>query len=112
MSRSYTPDEIWHLIVRYRWIILVPLALGIAAAPLLARYVQPRYRSEASILVVPPQVPENYVQSTVVEKVEDRLPAITAMILSRSRLERIRDTHPNPNVRREAAETLSDLASR
>jgi hypothetical protein len=32
--------------------------------------------------------------------------------LSRPRLERIRDTHPNLEIRREAAETLSDLASR
>lgn len=88
-KRIYTPDEIWNLLVRHRWLILIPVAIGVAAAPLLARLAPPRYRSEAMILVVPQQVPENYVQPTVVETVEDRLPGITAQILSRSRLEQI-----------------------
>lgn len=88
-NRNYTPAEIWTLILRYRWTILVPVALGIAAAPLLGRLAPLRYRSEAMILVVPQQVPDKFVQATVVESIEDRLPAITAQILSRARLERI-----------------------
>jgi polysaccharide biosynthesis transport protein len=88
-NRNYTPEEIWNLIVRYRWTILLPIAVGIAAAPLLGRFAPLRYRSEAMILVVPQQVPDKFVQPTVVESIEDRLPAITAQILSRARLERI-----------------------
>ena len=88
-NRIYTPDEIWSLLVKYRWLILLPVAVGVAAAPLLARYAPARYRSEAMILVVPQQVPDKFVQPTVVETVEDRLPALTAQILSRSKLERI-----------------------
>ena len=88
-TRNYTPDEIWNLLVRYRWVLLLPIAVGIAAAPLLGRFAPLRYRSEAMILVVPQQVPDKFVQPTVVESVEDRLPAITAQILSRARLERI-----------------------
>jgi polysaccharide chain length determinant protein (PEP-CTERM system associated) len=76
-------------LVRNRWIILMPLAIGAAAAPYLARYAPARYRSEALILVVPQQVPDNYVKPTVSETVEQRLPSITGQILSRSRLERI-----------------------
>ena len=87
--RSYTLNEIWSIAVRHRWMILVPVAVGLAAAPFLASLVPLRYRSEALILVVPPQVPGTYVQPTVTEPVEDRLPSITAQILSRSRLERI-----------------------
>jgi polysaccharide chain length determinant protein (PEP-CTERM system associated) len=87
--RSYTPDEILHLIRKNRWFILIPLALGIAAAPLLARFAEARYRSEALLLVVPQQVPQDYVQATVTESVADRLPSITAQILSRSKLEKI-----------------------
>ena len=88
-ARNYSLDEIWNIAVLNRWLILIPLALGLAAAPLLARFAPLRYRSEALILVVPPQVPGSYVQPTVVESIEDRLPSITARILSRSRLENI-----------------------
>jgi uncharacterized protein involved in exopolysaccharide biosynthesis len=88
-ARKYTLGEIWHLAVTHRWHVLVPVAIGLATAPLLAPWVPLRYRSEALILVEPPQVPGVYVQQTVKEPVEARLPAITARILSRARLEQI-----------------------
>ena len=87
--RSYTLNEIVSVIVRRRWLILVPFAFGVAIAPLLARFAPERYRSEALIVVIPQQVPDNYVKPTVSESVEERLPSITDQILSRSRLERI-----------------------
>ena len=67
----------------------MPFALGLAAAPLLARLAPERYRSEALILVIPQQVPDDYVTPTMTEAIEERLPAITDQILSRSRLEQI-----------------------
>jgi polysaccharide chain length determinant protein (PEP-CTERM system associated) len=88
-ARTYPVDEILSLLARRRWLILVPFALGVAAAPLLARYAPERYRSDALILVIPQRVPDSYVKPTVSESVEQRLPAITDQILSRSRLERI-----------------------
>jgi polysaccharide chain length determinant protein (PEP-CTERM system associated) len=89
VARHYTSEEVLNLIVRKRWLILIPIAIGLAAAPLLEPLVPPRFRSEALLLVVPQQVPRNYVQPTVTESVADRLPSITAQILSRSKLERI-----------------------
>lgn len=89
VARTYTLDEIVSIIVRRRWLILVPFALGAAAAPLLARFAPERYRSEALILVIPQRVPDSYVKPTVSETVEQRLPALTDQILSRSRLEQI-----------------------
>ena len=89
MARTYTPDEILNIVVRRRWLILVPLALGVAALPLLAHFAPERYRSDALILVVPQRVPDNYVKPTVSQTVEERLPGITDQILSRSRLEKI-----------------------
>jgi uncharacterized protein involved in exopolysaccharide biosynthesis len=65
------------------------LAAGIALTPLLGRYAPPRYRSEALIVVVSQQVPDNSVTPTVHQTLEERLPAITDRILSRSQLERI-----------------------
>jgi polysaccharide chain length determinant protein (PEP-CTERM system associated) len=87
--RIYTLNEVIGIVVERRWLILVPLAVGVAMVPFLARYAPERYRSEALIVVIPQQVPDNYVKPTVSESVEERLPAITDQILSRSRLERI-----------------------
>ena len=88
-SRSFTLDDIVRALTRRRWIVLLPFALGLAATPLLARFAPERYRSETLIMVVPQRVPDSYVKATITESVEDRLPAITDQILSRSRLERI-----------------------
>lgn len=87
--RKYSIREVAGLLVRRRWMLLVPLTLGAALAPVLARYAPERYRSDALIVVVPQQVPDNYVQPTVSESVASRLPAITDQILSRNTLERI-----------------------
>jgi polysaccharide chain length determinant protein (PEP-CTERM system associated) len=87
--RSYTPNEIVHAFVARRWIVLIPFALGLAAAPYLATLVPERYRSETVLLVVPQRVPDSYVRATITDSIEDRLPSITEQILSRSRLERI-----------------------
>jgi polysaccharide chain length determinant protein (PEP-CTERM system associated) len=87
--RKYTSDDITQVLVKRRWLILVPFALGLSLAPFLSTLVQEKYRSEALILVVPQRVPDSYVKATITDTVEDRLPSITEQILSRSRLERI-----------------------
>lgn len=87
--RTYTLRDIAVLIGQKRWLLLIPFALGLAAAPILARYAPERYRSEALLLVIPQQVPEDYVTPTMTQPIEERLPAITDQILSRSRLEQI-----------------------
>jgi len=87
--RTYTPDDIVQCLVRRRWLVLVPLALGLAAAPFLARFAPEKFRSETLIMVVPQRVPDSYVKATITESIEDRLPSISEQILSRSRLERI-----------------------
>jgi polysaccharide chain length determinant protein (PEP-CTERM system associated) len=88
-ARKYSPDEITAIIVRRRWLLLVPVAIGVALVPFLSRYAPERYRSESLILVIPQQVPNDYVRPTVREGVAGRLPALTEQILSRSRLELI-----------------------
>jgi polysaccharide chain length determinant protein (PEP-CTERM system associated) len=89
MARTYTPDDIVRVVLKRRWIVLLPFAVGLAAAPLLARFAPERYRSETLIMVVPQRVPDDYVKPTVTDTIEDRLPSISDQILSRSRLERI-----------------------
>jgi polysaccharide chain length determinant protein (PEP-CTERM system associated) len=87
--RAYTLREIAHLIVQRRWLVLIPFALGVAAVPILARYAPNLYRSDALLLVIPQQVPKDYVTPTMTQSIDERLPAITDQILSRSRLEQI-----------------------
>ena len=87
-GRSFTAGEIVRIVVRRGWLLALPFAIGLSAAPLISRYVPELYRSETLIMVIPQRVPDSYVKSTVTAKIEDRLPSINSLILSRSRLER------------------------
>jgi polysaccharide chain length determinant protein (PEP-CTERM system associated) len=69
--------------------VLIPFALGVAATPILARFAPEAYQSDALLLVIPQQVPKDYVTPTMTQTIDERLPAITDQILSRSRLEQI-----------------------
>jgi polysaccharide chain length determinant protein (PEP-CTERM system associated) len=88
-GQKFTPEEAIRLVMRRKWLVLVPFAIGLAAAPAIARYVPELFRSETLIMVVPQRVPDSYVKPTVTATIEDRLPSISEQILSRSRLERI-----------------------
>jgi len=87
--RTYTADDILQSVIARRWWVLVPFAIGLALAPMLAQFAPEKYRSETLILVVPQRVPDSYVKATITDTIEDRLPSISEQILSRSRLERI-----------------------
>ena len=87
--RTLNVHEAVGIIVRRRWLVLLPFACGLALTPLLAGLMPQRYRSEALLLVIPQQVPDDYVRSTMTQPIGERLPAITDQILSRSRLEQI-----------------------
>jgi hypothetical protein len=93
---------------RLLW-LLVPTLVTAALTTTLSYYYMPaRYQSETLILVVPQQVPEAYVKSTVTIHIEDRLQTITQQILSRTRLERIiSDFNLYPERRKTA--TLEDV---
>jgi polysaccharide chain length determinant protein (PEP-CTERM system associated) len=90
-GKKYTPDEIVGILLRRKWLVLIPLALGIVASVVVAKHIRPSYRSETSIMVIPQRISDSYVKTAITStlKVEDRLPSISGQILSRSRLERI-----------------------
>lgn len=88
-GKAYTPELILAMTWRRKWWIVIPtlmISIGVAAW---TRTLQDLYRSDTVILVVPQQVPEEYVKSTVTATVADRLQSISQQILSRTRLERI-----------------------
>jgi len=88
-GKTLSPEDVVGILFRRRWLILLPFALGLAAAPYVAKRIPAVYKSETLIMVVPQRVPDSYVRSTVTATVEDRLPSISDQILSRSRLERV-----------------------
>jgi polysaccharide chain length determinant protein (PEP-CTERM system associated) len=88
-GKKFALGDIGPIIARRAWLIVVPFAIGLSLAPLISRYAPQQFRSETLIMVIPQRVPDSYVKSTVTTKIEDRLPSINNLILSRSRLERI-----------------------
>ena len=88
-GKKYTPEDILLILRRRFWLVLVPFAIVSAMTAVYARSLPELYRSEPTILVMPPRVPEGFVRSAVDSRIEDRLPAIQQQIMSRTRLERI-----------------------
>ncbi len=88
-GRRYNFDEVWYLIVRFKWLILLPWAFVAGVTVVVSHELPDKFRSETLIQVIPQRVPQNLVRSTVTAPIQDRLPAISQQILSRTRLERI-----------------------
>lgn len=88
-GRKFTAGDIVGIIVRRGWIVAVTFSIGLAAAPILSKTVPQLYRSETLIRVIPQRVPESYVRSAGTTKMEERIPSISDLLLSRSQLERI-----------------------
>ena len=100
-GRQYTPEDWLQALLTRKWVVLVPFALITTATIMIASRLPNRYRSDILILTVPQAVPQEYVRTTVIGQVSDRLPTISQQILSRSRLERIiRDFNLYPDARR------------
>jgi polysaccharide chain length determinant protein (PEP-CTERM system associated) len=88
-GKKYTPEDILHVLRRRVWFVLVPFAVVAAATAVVVRLLPDRYTSKAVVLVVPQQVPTDYVKPTVSTRLDEQLQTITQQILSRTRLEQI-----------------------
>ena len=110
-GKVYTPEDIAFIAWRRKWWAILPalvISLGVVAY---VRTLPNLYTSDTLILVVPQQVPEAYVRSTVTTRIEDRLQTITQQILSRTRLERIiQDFNLYSDVRKTAI--MEDVVER
>src|SRR5512144_954444 len=88
-AKRYTPEDYLKIAWRWKWaVVLIPLVV-LTLTSVVAKRLPDRYRSETLILVVPQQVPTDYVKATVTANMQDRLRSISEQILSRTRLERI-----------------------
>ena len=107
-GQKYTLEDILLIVKRRKWWLCLPLVLCALTGFVMTGRIAKVYRSETTILVIPQRIPESYVRSTVVARIEDRLQTIQQQILSRSRLEPIieeldlypelRKTQPMENV--------------
>jgi polysaccharide chain length determinant protein (PEP-CTERM system associated) len=86
-GKKYKPEDLLQILRRRFWLLLVPFAIVAAGTAVVARKLPDWYRSQALILVVPPQVPATYVTPNASARLEDRLQAINQKILSRTTLE-------------------------
>jgi succinoglycan biosynthesis transport protein ExoP len=82
-------DQVLRIVTRYRWWIILPAVLTIAAALITLSVIPSRYTSEATLLVVQQQVPERYVLPTTTTNIREALQATTEEVLSRTRLQGI-----------------------
>jgi polysaccharide biosynthesis transport protein len=81
----------WDVITRRRRSIFLSFFLTWAIVCSLAWLLPARYRSETTILIEQPKVPQQYVVPNVGSDLQDRLQTLTQQILSRTRLQRIID---------------------
>ncbi len=110
-GKVYTPEDIAFIAWRRKWWAILPAIVIATAAFVWIRTLPNQYMSDTLILVVPQQVPETYVRSTVTTRIEDRLQTITQQILSRTRLERIiQDFNLYPELRKTAI--MEDVVER
>jgi polysaccharide chain length determinant protein (PEP-CTERM system associated) len=84
----YSPEDILQILLRRAWMIVIPLALGTAAAVVVGQHLPKKYRSETLVMLVPQRIPESYVKAAATNPA-DLLATLKDQILSRSRLERI-----------------------
>lgn len=84
-----TPEMVIDIVLRRRWIILVPFSLALIIGIYLAVTLPRIYEAKTMILVEGQRVPQNYVQSIVTENTAQRIATISQQIMSRTNLERI-----------------------
>jgi polysaccharide chain length determinant protein (PEP-CTERM system associated) len=111
-GKQYSFDTVVDIARRRKWLVLLPaIVIGAAGAAIVQRLPN-AYRAEASVLVVPQQVPQNYVRATVTTRIEDRLQTISQQIMSRTRLEQIvTDFNLYPQERADQ-ELMEDIVER
>lgn len=85
-GRKYTVGSIGHLVWSRRRLIVASILIGAVASWSYARRLVDAYQSQATILVLPQQVPQNFVRSTVTQDLEEQLRGLRESVLSSDRI--------------------------
>ena len=92
MSSQPTPMDpkyIIDLVIKRRWIVIIPFLVAMIAGIALAIMLPKIYEATTLILIQPQKVPEQYVQSLVTTDPGERINTLSQQILSRTNLEKI-----------------------
>lgn len=84
-----TPQDYIEMALRRKWCIIIPFVVCIGLSFGVYKKLPKIYKAETLILVVPQEVPEDYIKPTVKSSISDRLSTLKQQILSRTRLESV-----------------------
>ncbi len=88
-SAALKPDQILEIIIRRRWLIVIPLCFFLTIGLFYTLTAPKTYKASTTILIQPQKVPTDYVQSIVTTDIGQRINTISQQILSRTNLEKI-----------------------
>ncbi len=88
-ASTLKPEQIFEIIIRRRWFILIPVCLALTAGFFYTLKAPKTYKASTTILIQPQKVPTDYVQSIVSADTQQRINTISQQILSRTNLENI-----------------------
>jgi protein tyrosine kinase modulator len=88
-AKSLKPEEIIDIVIKRRWLIIIPFCLSMLAGIYLSFTLPKIYSAETLILVEPQRVPTDYVHSIVATDIESRIRTIKEQVMSRTNLEKI-----------------------
>ncbi len=88
-ATTLKPDQVLEIIIRRRWLIIIPLCLVLTAGFFYTLKAPKIYMASTTILIQPQKVPTDYVQSIVTADPQQRINTISQQILSRTNLENI-----------------------
>jgi uncharacterized protein involved in exopolysaccharide biosynthesis len=88
-AETKAPVSIWRRMWARKWLVIVPILVSTATTLVVSRKLPPRFRSAATIVVMPAQVGSDVVQPISLGTPEERMRNLSQQILSRTRLERI-----------------------
>ncbi len=88
-AAALKPDQIFEIIVRRRWLIIIPLCFSLTLGLFYTLTTPKTYKASTTILIQPQKVPTDYVQSIVTTDIGQRINTISQQILSRTNLEKI-----------------------
>lgn len=86
-----TPAQVIDILIRRRWIIVIPICITLTVGLYQALTLPRTYMAQTSILVQAQTVPGSYVRSIVSSGIDSRISTISQQILSLSNLEKIID---------------------
>ena len=85
------PDQILDILLRGKWIIIIPLCISLTVGLYRTLTASKTYEASSLILVQAQRVPTNYIRSVVTSTISQRISTISQQIMSRSNLEKIID---------------------